>query len=58
MSEKCLGSEYSHNKQTRNKTTDFRFFLQVVNLWKTTISKLFMLKRAALKLEFHILEIH
>ena len=57
MAEKCLGSEYSYNKQTRNKTTDFRFSL-VVNLWKTTISKLFMVKRAALKLEFHILEIH
>ena len=57
MAEKCLGSEDSYNKQTRNKTTDFRFSL-VVNLWKTTISKLFMVKRAALKLEFHILEIH
>ena len=57
MAEKCLGSEYSHNKQTRNKTTDFRFFL-LVNLWKTTISKCFMVKRAVLKLEFHILEIH
>ena len=57
MAEKCLGSEYSHNKQTRNKTTDFRVSL-VVNLWKTTISKLFMVKCAALKLEFHILEIH